>query len=122
MPLASTELPDRANAAISLPERGRRLRGELGAASRWHQHSHHSPFTSLMGSFVNGLGVVRAVCRKGLDGVIKLLKQGRDQSAVMRSASGQIRRDDPPASTLIPVTALALESLEFEVDAVAVVR
>ncbi len=30
--------------------------------------------------------------------------------------------DDPPASMLIPVTALALESLEFEVDAVAVVR
>jgi kynurenine formamidase len=30
--------------------------------------------------------------------------------------------DNPPASTLIPVTALALESLEFEVDAVAVIR
>ena len=30
--------------------------------------------------------------------------------------------DDPPASMLIPVTALALESLEFEVDAVAVAR
>ncbi len=27
---------------------------------------------------------------------------------------------DPPASTLIPVTTLALEALEFEIDAVAV--
>ena len=28
--------------------------------------------------------------------------------------------EDPPASTLIPVTTLALEALEFEIDAVAV--
>ena len=28
--------------------------------------------------------------------------------------------EDPPASTLIPVTTLALEALEFEVDAIAV--
>ena len=47
-----------------------------------------------MGSFVNGLGVVRTVRGDRLDGIINLLQQGRDLSAVMRSASGQIRCDD----------------------------
>ena len=47
-----------------------------------------------MGSFVNGPGVVRAVGGYGRNGVENLLQQWRDSSAVMRSASGQIRGDD----------------------------
>jgi hypothetical protein len=47
--------------------------------------------TSPMGSFVNGLGVVGAVGGYQLNGIDDLVQQGRDLSAVMRSASGQIR-------------------------------
>ncbi len=47
-----------------------------------------------MGGFVNGLGVVRAVGGYRLNGADDLLQQGWDLSAVMRSASGQIRCDD----------------------------
>ena len=47
-----------------------------------------------MCSFINGLGVVRAVGGYGHDGVDDLVQQGWDLSAVMRSASGQIRCND----------------------------
>ena len=47
-----------------------------------------------MRSFVNGPGVVRAVGGYRLNGADDLLEQGWDSSAVMRSASDQIRRDD----------------------------
>ena len=55
---------------------------------------HRSSFASLMGGFVNSLGVVRAVCRDRCDGVSNLLEQGRDSATVMRPASGQIRCED----------------------------
>ena len=94
MPLAPSEFSDRANVAISLLERGRRLPAELGVTPRWNEYPHRSSFTSLMGGFVDGLGVVRTVGGYRRDGVDNLLKQCRDLSAVMRPASGQIRRDD----------------------------
>jgi hypothetical protein len=69
------------------------MRAELGITSRWDQDPYCLSVASLMGGFVNGPGVIRAVCGYGRNGVIKLLKQVRDRSAVMRSASGQIRRE-----------------------------
>ena len=94
MPIATPEFSDRTDVAISLMERGRRPRAELGTAPRWNQHSHRSSFTHLMDRFVDGLGVVRTVCRKRRNGIRSLLKQGRDLGAVMRPASGQILCDD----------------------------
>ena len=94
MPFAPSEFSDRANVAIPLLEPGRGLRAELGITSRWDQDPYCPSLASLIDSFVNGPGVIRAVGGYGRNGVIKLLKQVRDRSAVMRSASGQIRRDD----------------------------
>ena len=94
MPFAPSEFSDRANVAIPLLEPGRGLRAELGITSRWDQDPYCPSLASLIDSFVNGPGVIRAVGGYGRNGVIKLLKQVRDRSAVMRSASGQMRRDD----------------------------
>ena len=52
------------------------------------------PFTVLMSGFVHGTGVVRTVGRDRREGLIYLLKQGRDLGRVMRPTTGQIRSDD----------------------------
>lgn len=45
-----------------------------------------------------------------------------DRLAYLVKKRREVFGENPPASTLIPVTALALESLEFEIDAIAVAR
>ena len=94
VPLAPSEFSDRANVAIPLLLCGGRIRAELGITSRWDQHPYCSSFASPMGGFVNGLGVVRAVGGYRRNGVADLFQQWRDLSAVMRSASGQVRCHD----------------------------
>ena len=76
MPLASTEFPDRADVPVPLPQGSRRPLTQLGIASRRNEHSDYSTFTVLMGGFVHGTGVVRAVGRDRRDGLIYLIKQG----------------------------------------------
>ena len=72
MPLPPSEFSDRANVAISLLERGRRLPAEPGVTRRWNEHPYRSSFTSLMGGFVNRFGVVRTVGGDGGNGIVKL--------------------------------------------------
>jgi enamine deaminase RidA (YjgF/YER057c/UK114 family) len=45
-----------------------------------------------------------------------------DRLAYVVKKRREVFGEHPPASTLVPVTALALDSLEFEIDAVAVTR
>ncbi len=70
--------------------------------------------------------VERTVLRHKVEDIVKITLLIRDHDDEKLQYLVRKRRevfgDNPPASTLIPVTALALESLEFEVDAVAVVR
>jgi hypothetical protein len=63
-------------------------------------HSHRSSVPSLMGRFVDRLGVIRTVCRKRRNWIKNLLKQGRDLGAIMRPTSGQIRCDDLPCVSI----------------------
>ena len=55
-------------------------------------------------------------------GKITLLIKDHDEEKlqVLVKKRRQVFGENPPASTLIPVPALAFESLEFEIDAVAV--
>jgi len=75
-------------------------------------------------SFANLLAVLEAA---GSDArhVVKITVLIKDHNADKLKYLIETRRrvfgDQPPASTLIPVSALALESFEFEIDAVAVV-
>ena len=74
-------------------------------------------------SFDNMIAVIHAAGAKVEDAVkiTLLIKNHNDEKlkylvAKRRSVFG----DNPPASTLIPVTALALDAIEFEIDAVVV--
>ena len=77
MPLASSEFSDGADVSISLRERGRGLRAELGVTSRWNEHPHRSPFALLMGCLVDDPRVVRTICGDRCHGFSDLLKEGR---------------------------------------------
>ena len=59
-----------------------------------------------------------------VDDIVKITLLVKDHDAEKLQYLVEKRRqvfgDNPPASTLIPVTVLALESLEFEIDATAV--
>lgn len=58
--------------------------------------------------------------------IVKITVLIKDHDADRLAYLVKKRRDvfgeNPPASTLIPVTALALESIEFEIDAIAVTQ
>jgi len=77
------------------------------------------------GAFDNLLAILDAAGAQVSDIVkITLLVKGHDEQR-MRYLMEKRRRffgGHPPASTLIPVPTLALDSLEFEIDAIAVVR
>lgn len=45
-----------------------------------------------------------------------------DRLAYVVKKRREVFAENPPASTLVPVTILAFDSLEFEIDAVAVAR
>ena len=94
VPLASTEFSDRADVTVSLPQRGRGPWTQLGIASRRNEHSDCSTFTALLSGFVHGTGVVRTVGRDRREGLIYLLKQGRNLGRVMRPTARQIRCND----------------------------
>ena len=53
---------------------------------------------------------------------ITLLIKDHDQEKLsyLVEKRREVFGENPPASTLIPVTALALEAMEFEVDAIAI--
>ena len=74
-------------------------------------------------AFENLIAVLEAA-GSGVDDVVKitiLVKNHDDEKLQYLVAKRrEVFGDDPPASTLIPVTTLALESLEFEIDAIAV--
>ena len=74
-------------------------------------------------SFDNLIAVVEAAGGKIGDVVkITLLIKNHDEKRLqyLVSKRREVFGDRPPASTLIPVPTLALESLEFEIDAVVV--
>jgi hypothetical protein len=47
-----------------------------------------------MGGFVNTLGIVGTICRDGSHSTVDLLEHDGNPSAIMRSATGQIRGND----------------------------
>ena len=59
-----------------------------------------------------------------VDDIVKITLLVKDHDAKKLQYLVKKRRevfvDNPPASTLVPVTVLALESLEFEIDAIGV--
>ena len=74
-------------------------------------------------SFDNLIAVVEAAGSKIEDTVkITLLIKNHDEKKLryLVTKRRDVFGDRPPASTLIPVPALALESLEFEIDAIVV--
>ena len=74
-------------------------------------------------SFDNLIAVVEAAGGKIEDVVkITLLIKNHDEKKLQYLVKKRrdVFGDQPPASTLIPVTTLALESLEFEIDAIVV--
>jgi enamine deaminase RidA (YjgF/YER057c/UK114 family) len=74
-------------------------------------------------SFENLVAALNAAGGR-VDDVVKitLLIKGHNQEKLeyLVKKRREVFGENPPASTLIPVTALALEALEFEVDAIAV--
>ena len=74
-------------------------------------------------SFDNLIAVLEAAGGK-VEDVVKitlLIKNHDDQKLqYLVTKRRQVFGENPPASTLIPVPALALESLEFEIDAIVV--
>ncbi len=76
-------------------------------------------------SFDNLIAVVQAAGGRIEDVVkITLLIKNHDERRLQYLVSKRrdVFGDSPPASTLIPVPTLALESLEFEIDAIVVMR
>ena len=74
-------------------------------------------------SFENLIAVLEAAGGHVADVVkITLLIKDHDDKRLqyLVKKRREIFGENPPASTLIPVTALALEALEFEVDAIAI--
>ncbi len=74
-------------------------------------------------SFENLIAVVEAAGGKIEDTVkITLLIKNHDEKKLQYLVNKRrdVFGDSPPASTLIPVPTLALESLEFEIDAIVV--
>lgn len=74
-------------------------------------------------SFDNLIAVIEAAGGRIEDVVkITLLIKNHDESRLqyLVNKRREVFGDRPPASTLIPVTTLALESLEFEIDAIVV--
>ncbi len=74
-------------------------------------------------SFDNLIAVIEAAGGKIEDTVkITLLIKNHDEKKLryLVTKRRDVFGDRPPASTLIPVPALALESLEFEIDAIVV--
>ena len=75
-------------------------------------------------SFDNLIAVVEAAGGRIEDVVkITLLIKNHDEKKLQYLVSKRrdVFGDRPPASTLIPVSTLALESLEFEIDAIVVI-
>ena len=74
-------------------------------------------------SFANLIAMIEAAGGK-VEDVVKitlLIKNHDDQKLqYLVTKRRQVFGENPPASTLIPVPALALESLEFEIDAIVV--
>ncbi len=76
-------------------------------------------------SFDNLIAVIEAAGGRIEDVVkITLLIKNHDEKKLQYLVSKRraVFGDSPPASTLIPVPTLALESLDFEIDAVVVTR
>ncbi len=74
-------------------------------------------------SFDNLIAVIEAAGCKIEDTVkISLLIKNHDENKLryLVTKRRDVFGDRPPASTLIPVTTLALESMEFEIDAIVV--
>ena len=74
-------------------------------------------------SFENLIGALNAAGGRVEDIVkITLLIKDHDQEKLeyLVKKRREVFGENPPASTLIPVTVLALESLDFEIDAIAV--
>ena len=74
-------------------------------------------------SFENLIAALKAAGGRVADVVkITLLIKDHDQKKLsyLVKKRREVFGENPPASTLIPVTALALEALEFEVDAIAI--
>jgi enamine deaminase RidA (YjgF/YER057c/UK114 family) len=74
-------------------------------------------------SFENLIAALNAAGGRVEDVVkITLLIKDHDQEKLqyLVKKRREVFGENPPASTLIPVTALALESLDFEIDAIAV--
>ena len=74
-------------------------------------------------SFDSMIAVLEAAGGR-VDDIVKITLLVKDHDAKKLQYLVKKRRevfgDNPPASTLIPVAVLALESLEFEIDAIAV--
>ena len=74
-------------------------------------------------SFENLIAVLKAAGGR-VENVVKitLLIKDHDEEKLqyLVKKRREVFGENPPASTLIPVTALALESLEFEIDAIAI--
>ena len=76
-------------------------------------------------SFDNLIAVIEAAGGKIEDTVkITLLIKNHDENKLryLVTKRRDVFGDRPPASTLIPVPVLALESMEFEIDAIVVTR
>ncbi len=76
-------------------------------------------------SFDNLIAIIEATGGRIEDVVkITLLIKNHDERKLQYLVSKRrdVFGDSPPASTLIPVPALALESMEFEIDAIVVTR
>jgi enamine deaminase RidA (YjgF/YER057c/UK114 family) len=74
-------------------------------------------------SFENLIAALKAAGGRVADVVkITLLIKDHDQGKLryLVKKRREVFGDNPPASTLIPVTVLALEAMEFEVDAIAI--
>ena len=74
-------------------------------------------------SFENLIAALKAAGGRVADVVkITLLIKDHDQEKLsyLVKKRREVFGENPPASTLIPVTALALKALEFEVDAIAI--
>jgi len=95
------------------------IAGQIGVTDKGPNHFE----AQVDRSFENLIAVLEAAGGRVADVVkITLLIKNHDEGKLQYLVKKRLEvfGEDPPASTLIPVTTLALEALEFEVDAIAV--
>ena len=96
------------------------IAGQIGIS----EHGSNDYASQVDRAFANLLSVLREAGGQPEDVVkVTILIKNNDSNrlAYLVKKRLEVFGESPPASTLIPVTALALDSSEFEIDAVAVV-